>query len=395
MKLDVHRATVNEMRRFVVTAVLVGAPTSAVASNGVGQRTPPVYPRAACITQIDRSADPVFHLDIGLPREDVMLTDDEPPDSRRLQFFAVCRDELPDLLSLPNWVTEAEAEAALQSGSLEEAATPEEILELRDDWTGCAHPMNAIEARIPISCDATEAGLDFDTSALPAGNYVIRGYTYEPPLNLWSQRKGVLQVRDDDTPLPAVGLTTPVLDGAQVRVGSPFEIRGCATGPEGTEVALQWVRFSDLDGASDESDWVTFATLEASEGNFAVEFIPPPEARNQAVGIRAVVDPDGARRWVDHAEGKLIVFDDGEPSDPPFGEPIEVCGFYDDDLGTSTGELTSGSSGEESLSGEAADDSVDSGCACTASPGAPDAGRPTGWLFTLAVFGLARRRRRR
>ncbi|MEM6294536.1 MAG: hypothetical protein AAGA54_24900 [Myxococcota bacterium] len=383
------------MRRLFVTAVLVGVPASAAASNGVGQRTPPVYPRAACISEVDRSVDPVFHLDIGLPREDVMLTDDEPPDSRRFQFFAVCRDELPDLLTLPNWITAAEADAALSSGSLEEAAGPEDILEQRDDWADCAFEMNAIEARIPISCESTEAGLDFDTSALPAGNYVVRGYTYEPPLNLWSQRKGVLQVRDDDTPIPAVGLTTPVLDGAQVRVGSPFAIRGCATGAAGTEVVLQWVRFSALDGVDDDADWITFATVDASDGDFVVDFVPPAEARNQAVGIRAVVDPEGAGRWVDHAEGKLIVFDDGEESDPPFGEPIEVCGFYDDDLGASTGELTSGSSGEESPSGEAADDAADSGCACAASHVASDAGRPTGWLLALGVFGLVRRRRRR
>ncbi|MGH1340358.1 MAG: hypothetical protein ACRBN8_02310 [Nannocystales bacterium] len=37
------------------------APQIASASNGAGQRTPPIYPLAACIAEVDRSLHPVFH----------------------------------------------------------------------------------------------------------------------------------------------------------------------------------------------------------------------------------------------------------------------------------------------------------------------------------------------
>ena len=78
------------MRRTLLIALGVFAPQIALASNGAGQRTPPIYPLAACIAEVERSTDPLFHLDIGLPREDFMVTDDEPSDSRRFQFFLVC-----------------------------------------------------------------------------------------------------------------------------------------------------------------------------------------------------------------------------------------------------------------------------------------------------------------
>ena len=49
---------------WVALAVL--SPGVALASNGAGVRTPPIFPQAACITDVDRSEDPSLHLDIGL-----------------------------------------------------------------------------------------------------------------------------------------------------------------------------------------------------------------------------------------------------------------------------------------------------------------------------------------
>lgn len=354
------------------------------ASNGVGQRTPPIFPRAECITSIDRSVDPVLHLDIGLARTDDILTVDEPPDSRRFQFFAFCEDEHPELLDLPNWVAQQDIDTSLELGLIDAPPPAEDVL-ASSGWAACAFPMNPADARIPITCEATEPGLDFDTSQLEAGNYVVRGYTYEPALNLWSTRRGVVSVHDG-TPPPAVGLMTPLFDGRQVRLGDPFAIEGCTAGPAGMPVELQWASLLQLGGDDDEAQWRTFATLDAADGAFTVPFDPPQEAVNQVVLVRAVVDPSGPSRWVDHAEGTMQIFDDDGESDTPFGEVIEICGFYPPEEG-STGGLPGS---DESSSSDAAGESIEArGCACAAG-----SRRPTeSWLVLVALFSLVRRRR--
>lgn len=372
---------------MIVSGLLV--PSIASASNGAGVRTPPVFPQAACVTDIDRSEDPVFHLDIGLAREDVLLTQDEPPDSRRFQFFLVCEDTHRDFLELPNWITVAEAEDALARGTISEMPPDEDILERRPDLRACVHPMNADDDRMPITCEATQNGLEFDTSDLPSGNYVVRGYTYEPPLNLWSVRRGVVRVYDTpDTAPPSVGLRSPSLDGMQVRPGSPFPIQGCAVAT--CDVELQYASLIDI--GTDDERWETFATVGA--GEFDVEFDPPEALVGQPLLFRAVADPDGASPWIDHAEGTALVFGDDNLSDEPFGEPLEICGFYDPEsepAGPSpAGELTCPEPEPESV----ATSSGRAGCACALMERENGSGARAGWLF-LALVGLRRRRRER
>lgn len=358
-------------------------PNVAWASNGAGIRTPPIFPQAACITDVDRSEDPVFHLDVGLAREDFMVTDDEPADSRRFQFFLVCEDVHRDLLELPNWITVAEAQDALARGSIDAMPPDEDVLELRDDLRGCVFPMNDASERMPITCEATQAGLDFDTRELPAGNYVVRGYTYEPPLNLWSVRRGVVRIYDDlASAPPSAGLRTPSLDGMQLRPGSPFPIQGCAAAT--CDVELQYASLIDI---GNDDAWVTFANV--APGSFDVPFDPSEDLIGQPLLIRVVADPEGPAPWVDHAEGTVLVFGDDDVSDAPFGEPIEICGFYDPDVepepSVRLGELTCPDASEGEI--EMAPDRA--GCACaTEDPARSRAG----WLFA-ALFGLLGRRR--
>lgn len=376
------------MRRIVLLIGLL-VPSVASASNGAGVRTPPVFPQAACITDIDRGEDPVFHLDIGLAREDSMVTEDEPPDSRRFQFFLVCEDVHRDFLELPNWITVAEAEDAIARGTITDMPPDDDILERRPDLQGCVHPMNAASARMPITCEATRNGLDFDTSDLPAGNYVVRGYTYEPPLNLWSVRRGVVRVYDDpDEALPSVGLRSPSLDGMQLRPGSPFPIQGCAVAT--CDVELQYASLIDI-GTEDEL-WETFATV--GSGEFAVEFDPPEALVGQPLLFRAVADPAGASPWVDHAEGTALVFGDDNLSDEPFGEPLEICGFYDPETEpvapSAAGELTCSEPEDEDVDASAGR----AGCACALGGRETASGTRAGWLFLVLVVLGARRRER-
>ncbi|MBV1857329.1 MAG: hypothetical protein KUG77_02880 [Nannocystaceae bacterium] len=385
------------MRKTMLIALGVLAPQFAHASNGAGQRTPPIYPLAACIAEVDRSIDPVFHLDIGLPREDFMVTDDEPEDSRRLQFFLVCEDVHPELRNLPNWVTVGEAEDALARGSIETMPSDDDILERREDLQRCVFPMNPSGQRIPITCDATQAGVDFDTRDIPAGNYVVRGYTYEPPLNLWSERRGVVRISDDAESGPAtVGLRTPSLDGVQLRPGSPFPIRGCASGT--SEVVLQWASLINLGGDDDAGAWQTLATL-AGPGSFEIEFDPPADAVGQPLLIRGVAGPETDVPWIDHAEGTFLVFGDGGDSDEPFGEPAEICGFYDPTVEPEMPDTTGGGTGGEltETDGEmpgGSEDSGRAGCACASAQRGARGGRQAGWLL-LGLLGARRRRRTR
>jgi hypothetical protein len=376
------------VKRGLLFGAVLLLPGWARASNGAGMRTPPVYPQAACITNVDRSVDPMFHLDIGLAREDLLVTDDEPEDSRRFQFFVVCEDVHRDFLALPNWITVAEAQDAFDRRSIDTMPSDEDILERRDDLQGCVFPMNASDERIPISCEATEAGLDFDTRELPPGNYVVRGYTYEPPLNLWSNRRGVIRVFDDASAAPpSAGLRSPSFDGMQLRPGSPFAIEGCVAGAD--TLALQWASLIELGGDEAEDAWATFATL-GGDGSFSVGFDPPADAVGQPLLVRAVAEGAG-QRWVDHAEGKFLVFGDGGESQMPFGEPAEICGFYDPDdppdpPGTTGGELTeSGGILEPDQGGEDR-----AGCACSLEGQNGDERHRAGWLF-LPLLVLRRR----
>lgn len=385
------RATLTGV--FLRLLPVLGFPVANVvlASNGAGVRTPPIYPLAACIADVDRSEDPVFHLDIGLPREDSMLTDDEPADSRRFQFFLVCEDVHGSLLDLPNWITVAEAEDALARESIDAMPSDDDILERRADLQGCVFPMNAADARIPITCEATEAGLDFDTSAVPPGNYVVRGYTYEPPLNLWSTRRGVVRVFDDESEAPpAVGLRTPSLDDMQLRPGFTFPVQGCAASTD--RVQLQFASLIELGGDDDAAAWQTFSSLDGP-GAFAVPFDASSEQVGQPLLIRAVAERDGAPTWIDHAEGRFLVFGDDEESDVPFGEPIEICGFYDPDVEPDPGATTGGELTETEGSGESADGSSErAGCACALDRTEGHPGGRAGWLF-VGLLGVLRRRR--
>lgn len=388
MRIGRRRARVKRMRRVVIVLGLL-LPSVASASNGAGVRTPPIFPQAACITDVNRSEDPVFHLDIGLAREDFMVTEDEPPDSRRFQFFMVCEDVHRDFLELPDWITVAEAEDAIARGTLAEMPPDEEILERRPDLAGCVYPMNPSTARMPITCAATGEGLDFDTTELPAGNYVVRGYTYEPPLNLWSVRRGVVRIYDDaEAPLPSAGLRSPSLDGMQLRPGSPFSIQGCAV--DTCDVQLQYASLIDI--GTDDEVWETFATVGA--GEFDVAFDPPETLVGQPLLFRAVADPSGSTPWIDHAEGTALVFGDDNESDQPFGEPLEICGLYDPEIEppapAAAGELTCSEPEEEGP--EPPSDRA--GCACALHGPESTSGTRAGWLF-LALLALGTRRRER
>jgi hypothetical protein len=408
------------MRALAGGVVIVGvlATPTARASNAATPRTPPVFKAEACLTVVDRSVDPVFHLDFAIPYEDSFLTPDELSDSRRFQFFAVCRDH-GFAESLPNWAFMDDAERSLDAGIIAALPEPNDVLESAPAWGlghdgqpgSCVVAMNASDQRIPITCEATQGGLGWDTSDVPPGNYVVHGHTFEPELNLWVSRRGVVQVVDAaDQRHPVVSIMFPARDGTRAYEDDGVRVVGCMDGPADTSVTLSWATASDLaPGADDESVWTSFAVLDAGELEFDLMFEIPPEAVQQAVIFRGIAQGPQGQTWIGYAPHPLIVYPGDGRSDPPFKPPgPDFCGFYPDDEGDTTGgpepepgdgdgTLTGSSTGTSTAvdtTGDAPSSGMTNGgadgCACRSDR------MPRGaWLHGLWVVALAAVRRRR
>jgi hypothetical protein len=402
----------GSLRGAVFVAALVGVAPSAWASNVATPRTPPVFKREACTTIVDRSVDPIFQLDFAIPYEDAVLTADELPDSRRFQFFAVCRDH-PFGESLPNWAFMDDAERALEAEIITALPEPADVLELAPAWSAghdgapgtCVAVMN--DERIPITCEATDGALEWDTSDVPPGNYVVHSQTFEPDLNLWASRRGVVQIVDDaDQRFPVVSIMFPARDGTRAYEHDGYRVVGCMDGPSGTTVTLSWATAGDLAPEHhDESVWMSFAVLDAADGTFDLVFEPPPEAVQQAVIFRGVAEDPGGNTWVGHAPHPLIVYPGEGESDPPF-KPAgpDYCGFYPDEEGDTTGgpepdptgtdedgAHTTGLDGSTGTASGGATDGGSSGCQCRSGRMPSGATWLGFWLFALTA--VKRRRR--
>jgi hypothetical protein len=373
------------------------APTDASAANGNMPRTPALYPPHPCLTLVDRSASTTTHFDVHIPYEDTQLTEDELPDSRTFRFVALCR-EPHRLEPLPNWIDADDAARALDAGIIDALPEPADVLRDSPAWTpghdGAADScvQLATPQPLPISCDATAAGVDWDVAAVPAGNYVLRGHTFAPPSNLWTARTGVVQVHDG-TPLPVAALVSPVYD-AKAFERDGYRVLGCMDGPPGTTVTLQWASTATADLDADTS-WTSFAELDASARWIDTELTFAPEMVYLGVLLRAVArGPDG-QRWIAHSPGFVTVYPGDGESDPPQVEPgpdhCDAGGDESGGIGEPEGSTSGGSGGDTSggsNDGGAAELDRDAGCGCGAQPRAPVAG-----LWSLCLLGWRRPRR--
>ncbi len=350
--------------------------TPAWASNGSKLRTPVVFQDQPCLEVIDQGAAPPIEIQFSVPMEDLDLTEDELPDSRTARLYAVCADY--DLgTDLPNWIDLSDAERALTIGNIDELPPDAEVLESSDEWPlgTCVFPILGTDQAVPLSCEGTEAPASWDADGVPAGTYAIRGYTFEPAINLWSRRLGVVVVRAPGEPLPAAAALMSPSRTAKAYAEAGYQVRGCAVGPVGSTLELQWAAVTSPD------TWTTFhsgdAASSADEADFLVEFSPPPAAENQAVWLRAIVTPPEGAGWTGYAIEPLLVNPgDGESDPPDVVESFDICGVGDDG-GTDGGED----------GGSETDEGGDSGGGCRVTSTQP------GPLALLFVLLLTRRRR--
>ena len=378
----------------VVVAAAILVPARASATNGLRPRTLPTFELEQCLTVV--GPDDALQIDFSIPYEDTALGPDELDDSRTFQFFALCRDHHAELEALPNWIAQSDLDRALAAEIITEPPPDADVLDLSPDWDGCVQRLVPDDARLPITCGATEGGVHLDPGALPPGNWVVRGYTFEPTINVWVPRRGVVQVRAGGEALPVVALMSPPRDDWQAYAADGFDIVGCMDGPPGTTVRVEWASLIQL-------EWNVLAELDAADGTFSIHFDFPPEAVGQPLVFRGIAESPSGERWTGFAPGTLIVLpNDGETYNPEPPPGIDYCGFFPDapaSTGSTSADASTGSGGDGSTTTlepatdatMRADPAADGGCGCgTGRRGSSE----TALVLVIGLGALGRRRRR-
>jgi uncharacterized protein (TIGR03382 family) len=358
-------------------------------------RTPVVWTDAPCMTVIDRSQDPIYALDYDIPYEDTEVTPDEVDQSRTHQFFAFCRDRhLEDIL--PGWIKESEPMEAAASGlgNLDDVDLELHVLENNPEWAGCWSRITEDAERRPITFAAADEPVLWDTMALPAGAYVVDGYTYEPWFNMWVPHPGVFKIVDD--PDPAATGPAAALDYGELAVnyGDSVELTGCVDAMAGSTMTLSWA----ISGVGSEPDWIPFAEDLPVEGSgFAVSYEPTSQAISNTIMVRLDVTDPMDRSWTAHARSYIsvqeLVGDTGCDDGGNFVSNPCDTGDSDTSGGESGGGGSTDTAGDEAGTdtGPSSADGGDEGCACTSQERSPAGGLAS--LVLLALVGLGRRRR--
>lgn len=386
------------MGAAILAALLL--PAAASASNGTKPRIPVDWTGAPCMTIVDRSDEAVLHLPYMISQEDIDLTPDEVEDSRTHQFFALCRARDPQSF-LPRWITQSDIDRAAAVGAAPDSVEPEDLFETNSEWDGCWYRINADDDRRPITFAAAAAGVDFDTAAVPAGTYVLEGYTWEPALNIWSGRPGVVKVVDDpdlasSAPALAIDNTEEVLNKNE-----PVEIHGCLSAMDGSTITAYWGK------AEPEVEWVQFLEGDPVAGDsFAVDFLPPEELAGESAMIRIDITDPMDRSYTHYMRELVIVLGTEGP-----GSCMDDGGGFIGGAGCGSSSGSEGSSGSEA--GSVGDETAGTSAGTTDEPPGQDgtldgdttegcagcrmagSGAPVGMgLLLLGLLGLRRRRSR-
>ncbi len=328
-----------------------------------------VWAEGSCLTIVERQTDPRIHLEYGVDADDTELTIDELPDSRTHQFLAFDR-HWPGSEKLPRYLSEADLQRALDA-ELDDLGElgPDQVVDSHAIWGPAMTRITADEARVPITMAQAAMGVDWDTTGLEEGAYIVAGYTWEPPLNLWIPREGVVLVVDtlaaDNPPAAAVTVARETLD-ALASVEEAFEFAGCVRAMEGSQAHYEW----RLVG---EDDWQEFASASVEGESFSVDFFAPAEAAGEELDLRIrIVDPM-SREFSAYPRRKISVL----------AEP----GSESESGGEASGEESGGSEDGDGETGATTDSGSGGACRVT------DRGAPA--LAWLALVCFWRRRRAR
>jgi MYXO-CTERM domain-containing protein len=369
------------------TAGLIGLTLIAPvhAGNMVHQRTPVLWPEAPCIASVDRASDPLFEFGYAIPVEDTNLTVDELADSRTHQFIGFCR-QWPAGTSPPQYISVDDLQRAIDIDSELDATKlddPEATLETSAEWAGCWTRITPDDQRRPITFAAAAEPVVWDTSGIASGTWVIAGYTWEPPYNLWRRAPWVVRVFDDDSdpallqPAVTVGPTPELLIEDEL-----LQLELCvAADPEAT-LHIAWATTAIEPPQWTESEPIPIhAATELS-----VPFMAPQEAWGLTLQLRARVEAGGGSDYASYPLAPVVVIkpggvedggDDGDTSDT-------------DSTGTDDG--SEADTSETNETGPTDADSTGNSCNCSTDPAR---GNLAGFAFAFALPVLFSIRRRR
>lgn len=305
------------IRHLLVVAVLAAwlSPVrESTAANGNRPRTPVVWVDGACSTVVDQSVDPLVHLDymVGVEEDPTLRTPDEVDDSRTHQFFALGEQDIGEL---PRWISQSDIERAkivdtevAKLGDVD----PDDILETTSRFSpGSWVRVTPDDARVPITFAQAAMGVGWDTTGVAPGTYVLWGYTWEPLINLWIRRPGFVKVIASAASAADAGPSLALLPAeAVIEAGSPYTVPGCADVEPGSTVTLEW---GESVGTTIAAWVVAIEDEPIDDGALTLEFVPPDEAANKPIHLRATVtDPDG-RSYVAYTSKLLTVTPDPTP----------------------------------------------------------------------------------
>ena len=361
------------------------------------------------MTVVDRSKSAMLALSYTIPYEDIDVTADEVEDSRRHQFIAFCRDHSQQQPP-PFWLSWKDVDAAAAKGLLDPMdISDEEVFETNTGWMDCMVRITADEERRPITVSAATEPVEWDTSMLPAGGYVVQGYTWEPIYNIFVRRPGVVHVVDDldvSSVGPAAAVTTRI---DYTFADDTLMIEGCFRAMPGSTMSGYWSLTND----GFDLDWIPFAEGVALEGeSFVLPFDPPPEAAGETIAFRVDVTDPMQRTFTAHGLSLLTVLPGSEVTsgcddEASFiADPCETSGMDESgsgnepttsagtgpgtgastDVDSSTGSGGGSGQGSEGSATTDPSQSAPGGCACATAPSSAPA-----WMWLLAL-GLRRRR---
>lgn len=387
----------------VVFAVLL-APVAARAGNGLHPRTPVLWPEdVPCMTVVDRSQSAVLHFAYDIPYEDTDVTADEVSDSRRHQFIAFCRNHSPQE-PLPTWLSDKDVLAAASTDPPlhdVEDVPPDDIMENNPDYKDCFVRIVADEDRRPITFAEVAKGVDWDTTGLPAGPYIVEGYTWEPVFNTWYKRPGVIHVVDGPD-LAAVAPAAALMNtDGYMFANDGLTLQGCARALPGSKLTGYWSLTAET------LDWKTFAVDVPLDGEtISLAFEPPIEAVGEQITLRVDVTDPMDRTFSSYAYQVISVL----PGSEDTGGCADSGSFIGENCGGSSSGTSDGggttfepaSTGDGSSGGPTT--SGGGGSSGGADTGEPKLDDPKGcgcrgdgdgaWGLAALALGLAARRRR-
>jgi hypothetical protein len=312
------------MRASVALPALVAlatlAPTPrASAANGSKPRTPVNWTQGECATIVDRSTTTTVHFDYTIPNEEsYMRTEDEVDDSRTHQFFAVRKQDFEGVP--PLWISQADIDRAkLVDPEVDPTLIqPHEIFDVTDrfapaDWVR----ITPDDARVPITYEQAAMGVDWDVANVEPGTYEIWGYTWEPLGNLWERRGGFVKViASADARVDAGPSISIAKEEAIITAGAAYTLPGCADVSPGSTVTVEWGKRV----GTPEPQWEIASEDEPIEsGPLTIEFVPPDEAGDSSIAIRATVSDAQGRTYVAYAPAAIQVRPNPNPDDEDDG----------------------------------------------------------------------------